>query len=59
MSFTAGIVCPQASQTCCDSPPSFGKDIPRLNLLFIFLGGDGGEEGVGEKKYIFLGSSLE
>ena len=50
MSFSAGIVCPQASQTCCDTPPSFGKDIPRLNLLFIFLGGDDGGEGVGGGK---------
>ena len=43
-SFAAGIVWPQASQACCDIPPSFGKDIPRLNLLSIFLGGDGGGE---------------
>ena len=36
MSFLEGIVCPQALQTCCDTPPSFGKDIPRLNFLFAF-----------------------
>ena len=27
---------------CCDTPPSFGKDIPRLNFLFSFRGGGGG-----------------
>ena len=49
MSFVEGIVCPQASQTCCDTPPSFGKDIPRLNFLFCFRGGDGGGEGLGDR----------
>ena len=59
MSFVEGIVCPQASQICCDTPPSFGKDIPRLNFLFCLRGGDGGGEGLGGRKYILLGSSLE
>ena len=59
MSFVEGIVCPQASQMCCDTPPSFGKDIPRLNFLFCLGGGDGGGEGLGGRKYILLGSSLE
>ena len=58
MSFVEGIVCPQASQTCCDTPPTFGKDIPRLNFLFSFRGGGGGV-GVDGKKYILLGSSSE
>ena len=40
---------------CCDTPPSFGKDIPRLNFLFCLRGG----EGLGGRKYILLGSSLE
>ena len=44
---------------CCDTRPSFGKDIPRLNFLFCLHGGDGGGEGLGGRKYIFLGSSLE
>ena len=44
---------------CCDTPPPFGKDIPRLNLLFCFRGGDGGGEGLTGRKYILLGSSLE
>ena len=44
---------------CCDTPPSFGKDIPRLLFLFCALGGDGGGEGLGGRKYILLGSSLE
>ena len=44
---------------CCDTPPSFGKDIPRLIFLFCALGGDGGGEGLGGRKYILLGSSLE
>ena len=59
MSFVEGIVCPQASQTCCDTPPSFGKDIPRLNFLFCLRGGDGGGEGLRGRKSILLGSSLE
>ena len=59
MSFVEGIVCPQASQTCCDTPPSFGKDIPRLNLLFCLRGDDGGGEGLGERNYNLRGSSLE
>ena len=44
---------------CCDTPPSFGKDIPRLNFLFRLRGGDGGGEGLGGRKYILLGSSLD
>ena len=44
---------------CCDTPPSFGEDIPRLIFLFCALGGDGGGEGLGGRKYILLGSSLE
>ena len=57
MSFVEEIVCPHASQTCCDTPPSSGKDIPRLNFLFSFRGGDG--VGVDGKKYVLLGSSSE
>ena len=57
MSFAEGIVCPEASQTCCDTPPSFGKDIPRL-IFFSFLGGGGGV-GIDGKNYILRGSSLE
>ena len=59
MSFVEGIVCPQASQTCCETPPSCGKDIPRLNFLFCLRGGDGGGEGLRGRKSILLGSSLE
>ena len=59
MSFVEGIVCPQASQMCCNTPPSFGKDIPRLIFLFCLRGGDAGGEGLGRGKYILLGSSLE
>ena len=44
---------------CCDTPPSFGKDIPRPIFLFCALGGDGVGEGLGGRKYILLGSSLE
>ena len=44
---------------CCDSPSSFGKDIPRLNFLFCLRGGDGVGEGLRGRKYILLGSSLE
>ena len=39
MSFTDGIVCPQASQMFCDTLPSLGKDILRLIFLFCALGG--------------------
>ena len=46
MSFVEGIVCPQASQMCCDTPPSFGKDIRRLNFLFCALGGGGVTQGL-------------
>ena len=49
MSFVEGIVCPQASQTCCDTPPSVGKDIPRLNFLFCLRGGDGCGEGLSDR----------
>ena len=59
MSFVEGIVCPQASQTCCDTPPSCGKDIPRLNFLFCLRRGDGGGERLRGRKSILLGSSLE
>ena len=59
MSFVEGIICPQASQMCCDTPPSFGKDIPRFNSLFCALGGDSGGEGLRGRKSILLGSSLE
>ena len=59
MSFVEGIVCPEASQMCCDTPPSFGKVIPRLNFLCCALGGDGGGEGLKGRKSILLGSSLE
>ena len=45
MSFASGNVCPQASQTCCDTAPLLGKDIPILSFLFCFLGG-GGREGL-------------
>ena len=45
MSFVEGIVCPQASQMCCDTPPSFGKDIPS-NFLFCALGGGGVAQGL-------------
>ena len=40
-------------------PPSSGKDIHRLNFLFCLRGGDGGGEGLGGRKYILLGSSLQ
>ena len=30
--------------------PFFGKDIPRLNLLFCLRGGDGGGEELGGRK---------
>ena len=33
MSFVGDIICPQASQTCCDTPPILGKDIPISNFL--------------------------
>ena len=56
ISFTAGIVCPQASQTCCDTPPSVGKDIPRLNLLSIFLTTAGKE--LVEENIFFLAHRL-
>ena len=56
MSLAEGIICPQASQTCCDTPPPFEKDIPSLNFLFSFRGG-GSEVGVNGKKYILRGSS--
>ena len=49
VSFTDRIACPQASQMCCDTPPSFGKDIPRLIFLFCALRGDGGGEGLGDR----------
>ena len=58
MSFAEGIVCPQASQMCCDTPPLFGKDLPRLNFLSSFRGGGAGV-GVDGKKYVFRGSSSE
>ena len=54
MSFTEGIVWPQASQTCCDNPPHFGKDIHRLNFLFVFRGGGDGV-GLDGKKIISPG----
>ena len=28
MFFAGGIICPQASRMCCDTPPFLGKDIP-------------------------------
>ena len=46
VSFTAGNVCPQASQLCCETPPSLGKEIPRLSFLFCALGGGGVTQGV-------------
>ena len=46
VSFTDGIVCPQASQMCCNNPPSLGKDIPRLIFLFCALGGGGLTQGL-------------
>ena len=59
MTFVEGIVWSQASQMCCDTPYSFGKDIPRLNPLFNFRGGGGEGVGVDAKKYIRRGSSSE
>ena len=53
MSFVGGITCPQASQTCCDTP-FFGKDLPMSNFLFI-LRGCGGGDGP-NNRYIRLGS---
>ena len=43
MSYVGGIFCPQASQTCCDTPPVFGKDFPIPNFLFTLRSGDGGD----------------
>ena len=50
MSFAEGIICPQASQTCCDNPLFFRKDIPISSFLFILPGGDGGDEGLDGRK---------
>ena len=44
MSFVGGIICPQASQTCCDTPLLSGKHIPFSSVIFIFRGGDGADE---------------
>ena len=49
MSFVEEIVRPQALQMCWDIPPSFGKDIPRLNFLFCLRGGDGCGEGLDDR----------
>ena len=57
MSFIEGIVCPQASQMCCDTPPFFGKDIPISNFIFILRGGGGGYGQ--DNKYIRLSSSSD
>ena len=43
VSFTSESVCLQASQTCCDVHSLLQKDIPKLNFLFYFLDGGGGE----------------
>ena len=56
MSFE-GITCPQASQTSCDTPPLFGKDIPISSFLFSLQGGDGGDEL--DDRCIRLGSPSE
>ena len=48
MSFAEGIVCPQASQTCCDTPLLL-EIFPRPNFFFSFRGG-GCRVGVDGKK---------
>ena len=50
MSFAEGIVCPQALQMCCDTPPHLGKDISIASFRFILRGGDGGDEALGGRK---------
>ena len=52
--FCGVIICPQASQTCCDTPPFFGKDIPISKVLFTLRRGDGGD-GL-DNRWIHLGS---
>ena len=48
MFFVGGIYCPQASETCCNTHPLFGRDIPISNILFILRGGDDGD-GLGSR----------
>ena len=43
MFIVGGITCPQALQTCCDTPPLFGKDIPVSSFLFILRDSDVGD----------------
>ena len=50
MSFGLGIVCLQALQICCDNPPLFGKDIPKLSFPLNLRGG-GGSEGLEKKSF--------
>ena len=50
MSFAEGIVCPQASHMCFDTPPPLGKDIPLSSFRFNLDGGDGGNGGLGGRK---------
>ena len=47
MSFVEGIISPQASQMCCDTPLLFGKDIHISIFRFIFRGDDGDDEELG------------
>ena len=59
ISFGSGSDCPQTSQTCCDTPPGFGKDFARLSFLISLRCGGGGRMTGGGVKKIRLGSSLE
>ena len=36
MSFLEGIVCPQASQTCCDTPPLLERTFPGSTFFSAF-----------------------
>ena len=54
MYFSSGSDWPQASQMCCDTPPVFWKDIPRLNFLFDTRSGAVGKDLIVEYKFSWV-----
>ena len=51
VSFGSRSDCPQASQSFCESPSFFGKDILTLSVLFILRGGGRGRDWSVENKF--------
>ena len=47
MFFLVGKICLEDSQTTCDLPPLFGRDVPKFIFLFSSRGGGAGDGLVG------------